>query len=71
LPSFVKINVITILALAGIVAISRHQVDAANPDFRIKELMVGANGDSRVQFLVIEHKRTTVARHFYREPGVL
>jgi len=29
-------------------------VDAANADLHFKELMAGANGNSRIQFLIIE-----------------
>jgi hypothetical protein len=48
---------LALLALTAIAAIFQHHVDAANTDLHIKELMAGANGNSKIQFFVIEQQQ--------------
>jgi hypothetical protein len=47
----------TLLAVAAILAVSQRRIDAANADVHFKELMAGANGNSKIQFLVIEQQQ--------------
>jgi cytochrome c peroxidase len=44
------------LAIIAILAMSQRPANAATADLQFKELMAGANGNSRIQFLVIQHQ---------------
>jgi len=46
----------TFFAVLAILATSQHGVNAAGADIQFKELMAGANGNSRIQFLVIRQQ---------------
>ncbi len=44
------------LAIAILLLLTQNRVRATNHEIHIKEIMAGANGDSKVQFLVIEQE---------------
>jgi IPT/TIG domain len=47
----------SLLAVAVVLAIFQPRADAADVDLQFKELMAGANGNSRIQFLIIQQQR--------------